>query len=55
MFWDDYLYYPGVTRHLNQLSATLDRPIFHIVGTRLAVYSRIDIRKEGWPAQQPPP
>jgi hypothetical protein len=50
--WDDYLYYPGVYRHLNELSATLDRPIFHIVGTRLAVYSRLDIRKDGWPAQR---
>jgi predicted O-methyltransferase YrrM len=48
--WDDYLYYPGMYRLLNQLSPTLDRPIFHIVGTRLAVYSRVDILNAGWPA-----
>jgi hypothetical protein len=48
--WDDYLYYPGMYQLLNQLSPTLDRPIFHIVGTRLAVYSRVDILNAGWPA-----
>lgn len=48
--WDDYPYYPGMYRFLDRLSATLDRPIFHIVGTRLAIYSRVDILNAGWPA-----
>jgi methyltransferase family protein len=48
--WDDYPYYPGMYQLLNQLSPTLDRPIFHIVGTRLAIYSRVDILNAGWPA-----
>ena len=38
--WDDYTYYPGVYAYLNEIAPTLDRPIFHILGTRLAVYSR---------------
>lgn len=37
--WDDYTYYPGVYAYLNELASALDRPIFHILGTRLAVYS----------------
>jgi len=38
--WGDYTHYPGVYTYLNEVAPTLDRPIFHIVGTRLAVYSR---------------
>lgn len=49
--WDDYLYYPGIYRVLTSLSRRLDRPIVHIVGTRLAVYSRIDIMAGAWPTQ----
>jgi len=41
--WDDYTYYPGVYAYLNEIGPSLDRPIFHIAGTRLAVYSRWDI------------
>jgi len=48
--WDDYLYYPGIYQVVNDLSAHLEPPIFHIVGTRLAVWSRLDILKDGWPA-----
>jgi predicted O-methyltransferase YrrM len=48
--WDDYLYYPGIYKVVNELAPVLDRPVFHIVGTRLAVYSRIDILNDGWPA-----
>jgi hypothetical protein len=51
--WDDYLYYPGIYRVVNEVSAQLDRPVFHIVGTRLAIYSRVDILNAGWPALQP--
>lgn len=38
--WDDYTHYPGIYAYLNQLSPTLDRPIAHILGTRLAIYTR---------------
>jgi len=41
--WDDYTYYPGIYAYLNEIAPSLDRPIFHIAGTRLAVYSRWDI------------
>jgi predicted O-methyltransferase YrrM len=36
--WDDYTYYPGIYAYLNELSPRLDRPIAHLLGTRLAVY-----------------
>ena len=38
--WDDYTHYPGIYRYLNELAPRLDRPIVHILNTRLAVYSR---------------
>ena len=38
--WDDYTHYAGIYAYLNQLSPTLDRPIAHILGTRLAIYRR---------------
>jgi Methyltransferase domain len=41
--WDDYTYYPGLWGYLNALAPSLDRPIYHLLGTRLAVYSRRDI------------
>ena len=41
--WDDYTHYPGIYSYLNELASALDRPIFHIVGTRLAFYSRRDL------------
>ena len=41
--WDDYTHYPGIYAYLNELAPTLDRPIFHVLGTRLAVYSRRDL------------
>jgi hypothetical protein len=41
--WDGYSGDPGVYAYLNDLAPTLDRPIFHILGTRLALYSRWDI------------
>jgi len=53
--WDDYLYYPGIYRVVTELSPQLDRPIFHIVGTRLAVYSRLDILQQGWPEHHASP
>jgi len=41
--WDDYTYFPGVYAYVNELAPTLDHPIFHVDGTRLAVYSRWDV------------
>jgi predicted O-methyltransferase YrrM len=38
--WDDYTYYPGIFAYLNELAPQLDRSIVHILGTRLATYSR---------------
>jgi len=38
--WDDYTYYSGIYAYLNELAPTLDAPIYHILGTRLAVFSR---------------
>jgi hypothetical protein len=45
--WDDYTYYSGIYAYLNELAPTLDAPIYHIVGTRLAVYSRWPIVVDG--------
>ena len=41
--WDDYGSNPGVYRWLNELAPTLDRPIFHVFGTRMAFYARADV------------
>ena len=38
--WDDYTYYPGIYRYLNELAPRLGGGIAHIRGTRLAVYRR---------------
>jgi predicted O-methyltransferase YrrM len=38
--WDDYTISPGVYQHVVELSATLDRPVYHLRGTRMAIYSR---------------
>jgi hypothetical protein len=45
--WDDYTYYSGIYAYLNELAPTLDAPIYHILGTRLAVYSRWPIVVDG--------
>ena len=49
--WDDYTFYPGIFALLNELSPALDRPIMHILGTRLAVYSRRDLLADRRPVQ----
>ncbi|HKC91806.1 MAG TPA: class I SAM-dependent methyltransferase [Candidatus Limnocylindria bacterium] len=41
--WDDYTHYPGLYAYLNELAPSLDGPIFHLLGTRLALYSRWEI------------
>lgn len=38
--WDDYTHYAGVFAYLNELAPSLERPIVHLLDTRLAVYSR---------------
>ena len=45
--WDDYTYYPGIYAYLNELAPTLDRSIYHLLGTRLAVYGRRDLLTVG--------
>ena len=45
--WDDYTYYPGIYAYLNELAPMLDRPIYHLLGTRLAVYGRRDLLSVG--------
>lgn len=40
--WDDYGSNPGVYQLVNEVAATLDRPVYHVYGTRMAVYSRQD-------------
>ena len=41
--WYGYTDYPGVYAYLNKLASSLDHPVFHILGTQLALYSRWDI------------
>lgn len=40
--WDDYGSNPGVYRLVNEIAPSLDRPVYHIFGTRMAIYSRQD-------------
>ncbi|MCW3041715.1 MAG: class SAM-dependent methyltransferase [Solirubrobacterales bacterium] len=40
--WDDYGSNPGVYAVVNELAPTLDRPVYHVFGTRMAIYSRTD-------------
>lgn len=41
--WDNYTNSVGAYAYLNALAPALDRPVFHLLGTRLALYSRWDI------------
>jgi predicted O-methyltransferase YrrM len=49
--WDDYTYYPGIYAYLNELAPMLERPIYHLLGTRLAVYSRRDLPSKASPVR----
>ena len=40
IIWDDYTHYSGIYAYLNELAPALDHPIFHVLDTRLALYSR---------------
>jgi hypothetical protein len=42
IIWDDYSSGPGVYEYVNEVAATLDRPVYHVFGTRMTVYSRQD-------------
>ncbi|MCA1705130.1 MAG: class I SAM-dependent methyltransferase [Actinobacteria bacterium] len=41
--WDDYPAFPGIYSYLTELSRSLDRRPFHILETRMVVYSRQDL------------
>ena len=41
--WDDYTIGPFVYQYITELASTVDRPIYHIFGTRMAIYSRQEI------------
>jgi hypothetical protein len=41
--WDNYTHSAEAYAYLNALAPALDRPVFHLLGTRLALYSRWDI------------
>jgi len=43
IIWYGYSHQPALYGFLNALAPILDRPIYHLAGTRLAVYSRWDI------------
>ena len=38
--WDDYVTGPGVYEYLAELAPSLDEPVYHLIGTRMAIYSR---------------
>jgi hypothetical protein len=40
--WDDYGSNPGVYELVNEVAETLDRPVYHVFGTRMAIHSRQD-------------
>ena len=40
--WDDYGSHPGVYELVTALAATLDKPVYHVFGSRMAIYSRQD-------------
>lgn len=41
--WGNYTHTAEAYAYLNALAPALDRPLFHLLGTRLALYSRWDI------------
>lgn len=38
--WDDYVTGPGVYQYLGELAPSLGEPIYHLIDTRMAIYSR---------------
>lgn len=43
IIWNNYTHSAAAYAYLNALAPALDRPVFHLLGTRLALYSRWDI------------
>lgn len=43
ILWDDYTLYPGIYAYLNELAPSLERPIYHVLDTRFAMYTRSDL------------
>ena len=43
IIWDNYTHSAAAYAYLNDLAPALDRPVFHLLGTRLALYSRWEI------------
>jgi len=41
--WDGHPAVPGVYRRLNELARTLDRPLYHVRGTGLVIYTQADV------------
>lgn len=37
--WDDYVTGPGVYQYLRELAPSLRRPLYHLIDTRMAIYS----------------
>jgi hypothetical protein len=44
--WDDYPGFPGVLQCVLESARRLDGPVFHILGTRMAVFSRAGLELE---------
>lgn len=40
IIWDDYTHYAGIFAYLNELSPRIEGGIVHLLGTRLAMYTR---------------
>lgn len=40
--WDDYGSHPDIYLYVNELAPTLDRPVYHVFASRMAIYSRQD-------------
>ena len=38
--WDDYTINPGVWRAVREIARNLGEPVYHVFGTRMAIYSR---------------
>ena len=38
--WDDYTINPGVLRAVREIAGRLGEPVYHVFGTRMALYSR---------------
>jgi hypothetical protein len=43
LLWDDYPAFAGVYQYLTDIAPTFDRPLYHILGTRLVMYTRLPI------------